>query len=190
MSFASDKHRVLFIHTHRTGGTSVRKAMKLADPAVRMIGLGHQTLAEVRALDETAAGYYSFAAVREPREWLHSLYRYVGWALADHRDYHLVRGMEFGEFVRWLVDVGLKRDTTYRRQADFAAGVDYLYPYEKMTEAVPRVFQTCGLPVVPLPHELQSPKGIYYWAPEFTQYVERHFAEDVAVHRKAMEAWK
>lgn len=189
MSFASDKQKLLFIHTHRTGGTTVRKALKEADPAVRMIGLGHQTLAEVKELDEIAAGYYSFAAVREPREWLWSLYKYVTWPLAGHRDWKLVSGMQFDVFVRWLVEEGFKRDATYRRQSEFAAGVSCVYPFELMADAVPFIFESCGLPVVPLLHELKTPRLICYWGMGLTGYVEEHFAEDVALHQKTMEAW-
>ena len=189
MSFASDKHQVLFIHTHRTGGTTVRKALKEADPAVRMIGQGHLTVDEVAGLDDPARNYWKFAAVREPRSWLLSLYRYVGWPLAGHRDQKLVSGMAFDTFLLWLVDVGLERDSTYRRQVDFASGVDCLYPYEKMVEAVPFLFQAAGLPLTPLGHELATPPGTYFWGPAVTRFVERHFAEDIWLHKRTMEAW-
>jgi hypothetical protein len=72
---------------------------------------------------------------------------------------------------------------------DFASGVDCLYPYEKMVEAVPFLFQAAGLPLTPLGHELATPPGTYFWGPAVTRFVERHFAEDIWLHKRTMEAW-
>ena len=189
MSLASDKHRVLFIHTHRTGGTSVRKALMAADPATRTIGFGHMTIDEVAALDDPARHYWTFAAVREPRSWLLSLFQYVRWSLAGHHDHQLVHGMAFDEFVHWLVEVGLKRDGTYRRQSEFVRGVASVYPYEAMGTAIPTLFHSVGFPDVNLGHELKSPRVTYYWSHDFSRYVEQHFAEDRWHHQRAMETW-
>jgi len=188
VSFASDTHQFTFIHVHRTGGTSVRALLRASVPDLRQIGDGHVPHTMIPAGDPSAA-YYSFGVVRDPVDWLGSLYRYVGWPLAGHVDQPTVAAMTFSQFIRWLVDVGLPRgDGTYRRQADFLQGVSSVLPFPAIAVAIPFELAMFGVNVtIPLPRQLHTdPVPRHPVSRADVDFIYRQFAGDFDLYRHAV----
>lgn len=189
MSFASDSKRFVFVHVHRTGGTSVRQVLREHLPDLRQIGNGH---VPHRLLPEPEHGYYSVGVVREPVDWLASLYRYVGWNQVGHMDEATVARQSFSEFIRWVSETALRRgDGVWMRQSEFLAGVQTVIPFERLQQGIARELARLGVSGVVLPRKLAT-VGVRdaVVGDDDADYIDRHFADDLEVYLKALEDWK
>ena len=106
------EHKLIFVHIPRTGGTSVRFALREAGIEFEVVGLEHGNLGRHHAF----AGYYSFSIVRNPYEWLLSLYSLISQA-KDHPFHAMVKRNDFAWFVKWYI--ATCQVVKYRRQVDF-----------------------------------------------------------------------
>jgi glycosyltransferase involved in cell wall biosynthesis len=120
----------------------------------------HATASEIRdALgDSLFEAYYKFAFVRNPFDWLVSLYFYVKQS-RSHRLYSVVAEMDFGEFLRWHID---RRP---RRQIDFLIDpqedtfiVDYVGRFETVRNDIGRISE--ALSIAPCDHLPQKNPSI------------------------------
>ena len=118
----SHRHRFIFIHTYKTAGMSMRRALdsyaegrarrwvakyarrlRLPAPATPRL---HMPAREVRALlsPEVFDNYFTFAFVRNPWDWQVSLYHYMLKA-TDHYQHELAKSFAgFDAYIRWRVD--------------------------------------------------------------------------------------
>ncbi len=65
----SHERRVLFVHVHRTGGTSIQKHLKETLFGAENLGPQHSSLIEAkRLIGPEFASYFKFAFVRNPWE--------------------------------------------------------------------------------------------------------------------------
>lgn len=92
--------KYLFIHVPRTGGTSLKDALILRDNGKEFLK-PHGRAVEAR---ENLGGewdeYFRFAFVRNPYDWVLSLYCHI---IGDplHTHHETVRGMGFRDYLEW-----------------------------------------------------------------------------------------
>jgi len=88
-AFINHDNKIIFVHTPKTGGTSVTDCMVGLDQSqkaaqifganianVEYVEEGHATTTELRNKCPDYDSYFSFAVMREPFSWLVSLFRY------------------------------------------------------------------------------------------------------------------
>ena len=141
--------------------------------------------------------YFSFAVVRNPWDWVVSLYH---WLIAnpDHDLAPFVRSMTFREFVAWLDDpAGPSRQpparhgswsayrqpqTTWIVDRDGRQIVSYIARFETLADEWIRITERIGLPGLILPHTNTSKHPPYRecYDRSTREAVARIFTTDVA----------
>ena len=179
----SIRHRFLFIHTAKTGGTSVRAAFRghrWRDPyrlpqflCSRISGLaGHR-------LGVKFPRHAKAIAAQEmlPRAFYDSLFKFVfvrnPWDLQVSSFYHLKRerpqlvgDRDFEAFLRWKLDperpYQYHIDTSIERQSDYVVDlhgkviVDFIGRYERLTEDFSEACRQIGIRTPELPHRRRA----------------------------------
>lgn len=195
----SHRHRFIFIHTYKTAGTSVRRALepfvedrwrfrtarfthRLGLPFPRTAPF-HLNARQVRewVSPEVFERYFKFAFARNPWDWQVSLYH---WTLnhPDHFQHDLVRGMGgFEPYIRWRVDGNVVTQKTLLSDDDGTLLVDYVGRMETLHDDFAEICRIIGLSDLPLPHKNRSSERDYrtYYTEETGALVARAFAEDV-----------
>ena len=121
----SFKHKFIFVHVYKAAGTTVKNVLRpyakdLSKPQ-RMVNRlsrrfggpvwfpplvqparNHATATEYKAYlgEEAYATFFKFAFVRNPYDWLVSLYEYVRQN-PKHHHHELYLKMSFAEFIAW-----------------------------------------------------------------------------------------
>ncbi|MCP4125820.1 MAG: sulfotransferase family protein [Gammaproteobacteria bacterium] len=200
----SHKHRFIFVHVPKTGGTSIEAALGLTGPR-------HNTARQYRAHDPWLWGqYFTFGFVRNPWDRLVSFYTYrrqirklgpessldfqnwlFGINQAIEAGEHKLLNDEFaprlgvGTFVEndpegWRV----KLDNALYMLADEEGKplVDFIGRYEKLQADFGRVCQRLGIPVSSLPFENKTQRRHYstYYNDETKELVANLFHRDIA----------
>lgn len=142
MAVISDKYKFCFTHIIKTGGTTLTLLLKEQVDDLILTNPLHSSIKYDLDNYPRIKDYFKFAYVRNPYDWLVSLYSYI-CMFTDHPDYKLVNYLSFYEFIVWLSDVGLKRNENekpcYRTQTDllFVKGkiaVDNYYKFEDLCD--------------------------------------------------------
>ena len=97
----------LFIHIYKTGGESVRRAMK-CQGAAHEVGHKHSTADDIKD-HPLYEGAYKFVTVRNPYDWLVSLWSFIcfGSSIINKPSNHPLNGIapeDFGEFVDFWIE--------------------------------------------------------------------------------------
>ena len=196
----SHSKKFIFIHVYKTGGTSIRTVLmpytdeiterqrminRVFDKAIGWKPItapdtlmwSHAGVNEYRALlGAEYDGYFSFGFVRNPFDWLVSIYEYVRQSPRHHL-YPLARHVDFAAFV------GSGVSETQRLQKDFLytpagqLGVDRLGRFESLEADFAQIARTLEI-TAPLPHlnkANRNPLGHYY-----TDALRRQVAESLA----------
>ena len=177
----SHRYRFLFVHIAKTGGTSVRKALKPYQArhplfvfqflASRMSHLsGHRlgckfprhakiVAAEQMLPHEFFASLFKFAFVRNPWDLQVSSWHH----LRRERPHLLEAVPDFEAFIRWKLDperpYQYHIDTSIEHQRDYLVDlrgrvrVDFIGRYEQLQEDFDHVCRTVGLTPRALPHK-------------------------------------
>ena len=108
----------------------------------------HASAAQVKAYlgEETYRRYFSFAFVRNPYDWLVSLYHYIGQHRL-HREHRQASAMSFEDFVRREISRGAPRQSDFITE-DGQLIVDYVGSLERLGESVSEIFARIGLPAL------------------------------------------
>lgn len=179
----SIRHRFLFIHTAKTGGTSVRAALsgyKWRDPyrlpqflcsrisrlTGHRLGVKFPRHAKAIAAQEMLPrtfydSLFKFVFVRNPWDLQVSSYHHL-----KRERPHLVGDRDFDAFLRWKLDPGRPYqyhiDTSIERQSDYLVDlhgnviVDFIGRYERLTEDFAEACRHIGIPPPALPHRRRA----------------------------------
>lgn len=199
MPLVSKEKKFVFVHIYKTGGTTLRSMLKEQTQDMKVVIDEHGTMVDLINDGFDFTGYKSFAVVRNPYDWLVSLYSYIRMPIG-HPDYETAIKQTFSEFLLWLVNVGMKRERgcglpLYRRQIDFISDrkghpfVDNWYRFEDLfksgkrgTKLVNKVLVKHGLEAqkeVPKLMVSKRPKGfIGQYTPNDIRLVNVHFDSD------------
>lgn len=101
MALASYKYNLLFIHIFKNAGTSIRESLAKGGEEILT---GHATAADVRqALGvEQWEKLYSFAVIRNPFDWMVSLYNYIR-AYQNHFMHQAASYCDINDFIEFYV---------------------------------------------------------------------------------------
>lgn len=202
----SNRHNFLYVHIAKTGGTSVRAALKSVqwkDPyylaqflCSRLSHLtGHRIAAKLprhakiicaqeMLPQDFFAGLFKFAFVRNPWDLQVSSYHHL-----KRERPHLLQGHEdFEDFLRWKLDPNrppqYHLDTVMTPQTDYLVDlhgrmlIDYLGRYERMQEHFEVICQRIGVATLRLPHKRQATDR----ANDYRSYYNDRTAQMVAEH--------
>lgn len=135
------------------------------------------------------ATYYKFAMVRNPWDYVVSMYHFLREAATDEKGF-LTRGhpdlaflvrqcSTFEEWVRLMPMLELDM-TSYFSDDDGNVIVDYIARYEDLDQEFARLCDRLGI-VANLPRLNTSSRGIYrdYYTTETKALVARHFSRDI-----------
>jgi hypothetical protein len=202
----SPRHRFLFVHIAKTGGTSVRAALqsqRWRDPWSLPIFLcnrishlsGHRLAVKLprhakviaaRELlpRETFESLFKFAFVRNPWDLQVSSYHHI----RRERPHYLGGHEDFAGFLRWKldperpyqyhVDTSIERQTDYLIDLDGRIIVDFIGRYEQLTDDFATACRRIGIPAKPLPHRRQASDRRH----DYRAYYDDGTAELVARH--------
>lgn len=159
------KYNLLFVHIPKTAGTSVRKAMDLAD--MKLLSFDHLTLKEYRTFlhPDFFERMFKFAIVRNPWDRAVSLYyfqRSKSFSLSNPEQYAASMNMSFRQF---LDGKGFILQQLPWIRLDDKIGVDYVGRFENLTETMRTVSEESGFPLTELSHinsTFHSPSFTYY----------------------------
>lgn len=180
----SPRHRFLFIHIAKTGGTSIRTALRRVqrrDPLYPLMFIcsrfshlsGHRLGAKLPRHAKVIAAkemlpaelfqqLFKFAFVRNPWDLqvssFHHIRRERPALLAGHTD--------FTSFLRWKLDPArpyqYHLDTSIERQRDYLIDlqgnlcVDFIGRYERLSEDYAHIQDRLGSPLPALPHKRRA----------------------------------
>lgn len=202
----SNRYNFLFVHIAKTGGTSVRAALKSLqwkDPyyaaqfiCSRLSHLTHHRIAsklprhaKIICAQEMLphdffAGLFKFAFVRNPWDLQVSSYHHL-----KRERPHLLEGhQDFESFLRWKLDPArppqYHLDTVMTPQTDYLIDLhgkmltDHLGRYESLQDDFDLICQRIGVPSVRLPHKRHSTDR----SSDYRRYYTDETAELVARH--------
>ncbi|MDH4108866.1 MAG: sulfotransferase family protein [Gammaproteobacteria bacterium] len=168
----SISHRFIFVHVNKAAGTSMIAALEQfghnppTDPlskGLAKVGLVrdyrrryfpvHTTASQLRRQlpAEVWDGFFKFAFVRNPWDWLVSTYHYLGTTKA-HRHHRRVSAMgSFGEYVDWEIERARRSQSGFVCEDDGVI-VDYIGRFETLADDYEEICRRIGVKAPPLPH--------------------------------------
>ena len=196
MAIISDKKKFCFININRVGGGSIKSLLAKQANDTETTTPIISTIKSNIELHPHIKDYNKFSFVRCPYDWLVSIY-YNIINHSQHPDYFYVKDLNFFDFIKWMCDVGMKREESdlqpfYRTQTDFVfindeLAVNKIFKYEAMcndagTSNIMHLFLQLKLEMpknVPMLNKSQRPFG---WQELYDngiyKLVNRVFAED------------
>ena len=180
----SVKHRYLFVHIAKTGGTSVRAALRTGrwrDPwywpmflCSRLSHLsGHRIATKLPRHAKVVAAkellpkeffdqLFKFAFVRNPWDLQVSSFHHI----RRERPHYLGGHEDFASFLRWKldparpyqyhIDTSIERQTDYLIDLEGQVVVDFIGRYERLGDDFAEACRRIGIPTPGLPHQRQA----------------------------------
>jgi hypothetical protein len=182
----SDKHRFIFVHINKTGGTSIEKAfLPLADQKDEAFKHASAKLYKTRFPDKFD-DYFKFSFVRNPWDWLVSRYhwskdhqRLIDYSFREFLD-RLETGRELSAAARWM-EAALAPQLN-RLTIDDRIAVDFVGRFERLHDDFHHLCLTLQLNSPPaLPHVFTTDHAFYadYYDDQTAALVERLYAVDI-----------
>lgn len=194
----SHERRFIFIHVSKAAGTSIQQALRsYADPpsgALRPVSLLAMRLGATRALPRRARLYrehasaaalrrqvgraafeshFSFAFVRNPWDWMVSLFEYLR-RTDSHRHSASVRRMTFAEYVDFEIARGRRSQSEFVVDRRGRVIVDFIGRFERLEADFARVCRVLGMRAA-LPHA----NGSSHHRPDYRAY----YTHDALIER-------
>jgi hypothetical protein len=190
----SQELRCIFVHIQKTGGSSIRGALKM----VQFDPHKHRFARELRAAygEEIWRSYFKFAFVRNPWDRLVSWWEMMrrnsleGRPMNGFQRLILARARTFEEFIR-AGDIEIHDPDgskwIYRNQIDYLSDeegrllVDYVGRFERLQADFAEVAARLGTPPVALPHANRTERRPFesYYSPELRDHVGRRYQRDI-----------
>ncbi len=188
----SYSHRFLFVHIAKTGGTSIRAALRpyrwggLYTPPLWMASVVSQATRPKHVLGIKFPRHAKAVAAKEmlPGEFYRSLFKFAvvrnPWDLQVSSYHHLKRERpdvvaetpDFGSFLRhkldparpysYLLDISQERQWEYVCDLDGSLIVDYIARYETLAEDFHTACERIGIAAPALPHERRATDRMGY----------------------------
>lgn len=200
----SNPHRFIFIHIYKNAGTSIRRALyphtatkmrwrlhnyatKIGVSRFRPRGApkgyhGHVTAREVaeKMGRERFDSYFSFAIVRNPWDWVVSLWRYMVENQERFPDAPFERFNTFDGYVRWRCDGNYGFQKKWVCDEDGELMVDFVGRFEHLEEDFAEICRLIGVEAN-LPHKNPSTHAHYteYYTPETIELVRKTYRPDI-----------
>ncbi len=200
----SHRHRCIFVHIPRTGGTTIedlvwpgpRSSRTTADLWMGFVDDHHnkyqtgglQHLSAVHIRSEVGAAvfsrYYKFTLVRNPWDKAVSQFAYMD----AREDLRRFLGMKKGDgFKSYLALISKKKHVQWEPQVEFvrdsdgAVLVDYIGRYEAFSESVSRTLNAIGLRADRIPHANRTDRAAYqtYYDDESREMIAALYADDI-----------
>lgn len=162
MALLSYKHNLLFIHIFKNAGTSIRTLM--SGTGCEEILTGHATAADVKQeLGSEWDKLTSFAVIRNPFDWMLSLYNYIR-AYENHFLHQEAMCVDLNEFIEFYMAYSKinPANKVHGRgktisQYDFICAdgiviVNYVCKFEELQFGLNEIFSLKGIDLPPLPH--------------------------------------
>lgn len=191
MTLVSDTHRFVFVHVPKTGGTSLRSALRpLCTDSYfeRSVATKHLRASEVPLLhpDVPFADYFSFAFVRNPFDLLVSFWSYK-MENPFHPDY--VDVARLGSFERWVeqhIEQPGMAQHCFTHDGEGHQLVDFVGRYECLIRDVQIITERIGCEPLALPHANASQRhnrdrAIDRFSPGLRRRVEQAWHRDFEV---------
>ena len=106
----------------------------------------HATMREIYAKlpPELCNTYFKFAFVRNPFDWVVSLYAYIRGGV-NHRSHRDVMRMTFTQFVAWHIEQHPPRQIDFISDTDGRVMVDYVGHFESLADDVHHICDRLGI---------------------------------------------
>jgi len=190
----SYKNKFIFIHTPKTAGTSIMKALNNCN----IIGEGHHTLQEIIRLNNLRScdlkNFFKFSVVRNPWSLAVSNYHYSKahksyWHSRDgstkygqHPDYDFAKNSNFDSYIDALIQGKLKHKYSMIQQVHWIdERLDFVLRYENLEEDFKKVCQHLSLTDINLPRINSSKHDHYslYYSDFSKNAVKSYFLKDI-----------
>jgi len=190
----SHKHKFIFVHIPKTGGTSIMKALR----PYGLLGEGHYTLSEIQNNHNLTAlqmkEYFKFAVVRNPWDIVASNYHYSRmkksfWHSEDtsakypvHVDYDVASKIDFAQYVDLMIKNKLNHRFSMLSQSHFVDGdIDHLLRFEDLNSEFLRICERIGLPPISLEKANPSKHNHYstHYDATTIELVRNYFKQDI-----------
>lgn len=188
----SDGLRCIFVHIQKTGGISIESVLRQGDPAIGSHlheGRRHLSAREIAPLvpAEQWNGYFKFAFVRNPWDWLVSRYHWSRYTqhLFDYGFEEMLARMAQGSPLAadaaWLQNEALLPQVE-RLSVGGKVRVDFVGRYENLQHDFDEICTRLCIEPRTLPHTFKTNHGSYvdYYDDATRKIVERLYATDIA----------
>lgn len=169
----SNSHKFIFIHIHKTAGTSISDTLRpyatlegrLLFPlqaGLEKLGIrtaiannycylqrkydGHIKAPELRkVMGEKYDSYFSFAFVRNPWDWLVSFYSYILKEVNHHRHDFIKTLSGFDEYIEWRCTHDLRYQKDFIYSDDNQKLVNFVGRFERIDEDFDNICNMLGI---------------------------------------------
>lgn len=196
----SNKHKFIFIHVYKTGGSSITHALLpyckspvrvLAHNILSQFNIqilkpfpydGHITAQNLanKIGKNSFSKYFSFSFVRNPWDWHVSLYHFM-LSRQDHRSHKEIKQIgSFENYIKWRRG-GMKSQKSFITDENGEKLVNFVGRFEALHADYQKVCETIGVKAKKLPHRkriLKKPYQ-YYYTPKLRDMVATINKEDI-----------
>jgi len=182
------KHKFIYIHIPKCGGTTINETLGLVSRSKHIKGTnGHGNMHYHEPL--LKKGYFCFSFTRNPFKRVCSLYHFFNtdkcmrWAGPNKKTHELIKKLSFKEFVMKLSE--FKYDQHFTEQYKFLSHpiykVNFIGKVETMQQDFNIICDKIGIPRQQLPQKNKSKHKHYteYYDDETRQIVAEKYAKDI-----------
>lgn len=197
----SHKHKFIFIHIYKTGGSSISNAlMPYCRP--KILAFAHEYLSQIKINflkpfpyeghitahklvnkigEKRFSEYFSFSFVRNPWDWQVSLYHFM-LSREKHPSHNMIKKMgSFENYLKWRMEGGMRSQKSLISDEKGAILVDYVGRFENLHSDYHTACEKIGIKPKKLPHKKYLKKKPYqeYYTPKLRDMVASINKEDI-----------